>query len=162
MNIYKNLYALDDEMYIVSVLNGMVFGNSYLDNLKKIEEFMPLVDSLKSINRLNIKEGITKGSQLEVELFKEVTETIKSFKPSFGYYTELVISALNSNQLSSAYEVADLLKTRVLNYNCQLWTADVARIIEPELNVDVVITRKSLDKLTILLQGRGNNGNNKN
>lgn len=162
MNIYKKLYELDDEMYIVSVLNGMAFGNSYLDELRKVDELVSLVDSLKSITRSNIKEAIAKGSQLESKLFKEVTETIESFKPSFGYYTELVISALNSNQLSSAYEVADVLKTRVLNYNCQLWTADVARIIEPELNVDVVITRKSLDKLTILLQGRGNNGNNKN
>ncbi|CAK1247800.1 unnamed protein product [Fructobacillus fructosus] len=161
MDIYKKLYELDDEMYIVSVLNGMAFGNSYLDNLRRVNELMPPVDYLESITRSNIKEAIAKGSQLEIELFKEVTGTIESFKPSFGYYTELVISALNSNQLLSTYEVADLLKTRVLNYNCQLWTADVARIIEPELSADVVITREVLDGLTTLLQGRRNNGNDK-
>lgn len=58
MDIYKKLYELDDEMYIVSVLNGMAFGNSYLDNLRRVNELMPLVDSLKSISRLNIKEAI--------------------------------------------------------------------------------------------------------
>ena len=141
-------YHFDDEMYLVTVLNGLAYSTSVLDNTKMIYEFQPLIVLFKSINVSNVRTVYTKGSELEKKYFNRISAAIHSFSLTYGFYQEIVTCAYRSNDKMTAYNIYGLLQSRLINSRSGLENYELIELIERKFDENVVVTRQLLDEFT--------------
>lgn len=142
----KNTYKVTDEIYIARILTGMTYVNSCLDDRMAINEHLPLVPILKSINSENVDDYKVKGTDVQAELYESAKRKVRSRSVSLGFLIDLAISSLHANDGVTSYDLANLLSEKLHYSKSGLYGYQLQKVIKEYFNPDEIISRQKLDE----------------